>query len=93
MLWLAVRVHAGFGLIAIYGLLVNAAVHIVVAMVRRSYNPGVATSLLLFLPLGGYGWWVFHQGAFDYLYDALALGLTIALHLVIVAWGTRQVRQ
>jgi hypothetical protein len=96
VLWLAVRVHTGFGLIAIYGLLVNAAVHIVVAIAKRGYNPGVATSLLLFLPLGGYGWWAFHQGAEGYLavgyfYDALALGLTIALHLVIVAWGTRQV--
>jgi hypothetical protein len=94
VLWLAVRVHPGFGLIAIYGLLVNAVVHIVAAIVKRSYNPGVATSVLLFLPLGGYGWWLFHPGAGGYFavdtfYDAFGLGATIALHVVIVAWGTR----
>jgi hypothetical protein len=82
-------VHPGFGLIAIYGLLVNAVVHIVAAIVKRSYNPGVATSVLLFLPLGGYGWWLFHPGAGDIFYDAFGLGATIALHVVIVAWGTR----
>src|SRR5262245_22838194 len=51
-LYLARFVGLGLGLIAIYLTLVNALVHIVGAVVQRRYNPGLATAVLLFLPVG-----------------------------------------
>ncbi|MGB6973091.1 MAG: HXXEE domain-containing protein [Terracidiphilus sp.] len=51
-LWLAVRVNPGFGLIAAYLLVVNGAIHIAHGLILRSYNPGLVTSVVLFVPLG-----------------------------------------
>jgi hypothetical protein len=51
-LYLARFVGLGLGLIAIYLTLVNALVHVVGAVVQRRYNPGLATAVLLFLPVG-----------------------------------------
>jgi hypothetical protein len=49
--WLA-RVHLGLGLIAVYLSLVNSVGHCVQAVALRRYNPGLVTSILLFIPLG-----------------------------------------
>jgi Protein of unknown function with HXXEE motif len=51
-LYLARFVGLGLGLIAIYLTLLNALVHIVQAAVQRRYNPGLATAVALFLPVG-----------------------------------------
>ena len=56
-LWLAVSVNIGFASIAVYLLLVNAVIHIAHAMFFRSYNPGLGTAILLFLPVGSLGVW------------------------------------
>jgi hypothetical protein len=53
-IYLARFVAVGWGLIAIYLVLVNAVLHIIGAAALRGYNPGLATALLLFLPLGGW---------------------------------------
>jgi Protein of unknown function with HXXEE motif len=55
VLYLARFVGLGLGLIAIYLTLVNALVHIVQAAVQRRYNPGLATAVVLFLPVGIWG--------------------------------------
>jgi hypothetical protein len=49
--WLA-RVHLGLGLIAVYLSLVNSVGHCLQAVALRRYNPGLVTSILLFIPLG-----------------------------------------
>jgi uncharacterized protein with HXXEE motif len=54
-LYLSRFVGLGLGLIAIYLTLVNALVHIVQAAVQRRYNPGLATAVVLFLPVGIWG--------------------------------------
>ena len=51
-LWLTARVSPGWGLFAAYFLIANAALHIAQAIHLRCYNPGLGTSLALFLPLG-----------------------------------------
>lgn len=53
VLYLAVFGSPVWGLISIYLVLFNGAGHIVGSIVLRRPNPGVWTSLLLFLPLGG----------------------------------------
>jgi hypothetical protein len=52
-LWLA-AFKSGFGLIAAYLLLLNGVIHIMPAIITRRYNPGLATAVLVFLPLGLY---------------------------------------
>jgi len=43
---------AGYGAFAAWLVLVNAVLHIVTALRGRSYNPGLVTAVLLFVPLG-----------------------------------------
>jgi len=45
--------NTALGLIAAYLTFVNGLSHIVMAIVQRRYNPGLWTSIVLFLPLGG----------------------------------------
>ena len=52
---LAAMVNIGFGLVAIYLVLLNGTIHVVQAGISRGYNPGLGTAITLFLPLGGYG--------------------------------------
>lgn len=63
------------GLIAIYLPLVNAVVHILGAVVQRSYNPRLVTAMLLFLPFGVYALMVV----------SAVLGVTAADHVVGLA--------
>jgi Protein of unknown function with HXXEE motif len=51
---LAATVSAGFGLVAVYLVLVNGTIHVVQAVISRGYNPGLGTATALLLPLGGY---------------------------------------
>ena len=62
-LYLARFVGLGLGLIAIYLTLVNALVHVVGAVVQRRYNPGLATAVVLFLPVGIWGLMVWYRPA------------------------------
>lgn len=52
--WLAACINPGYGLIAAYLLLLNAAIHIAQAIAGRGYNPGLVTAIVFFLPAGGY---------------------------------------
>jgi hypothetical protein len=52
VLWLMARVDPGFGVVAGYLVLVNGLVHLGPALVLRRYNRGLATGVLVFLPLG-----------------------------------------
>jgi len=51
-LYAAALIGHGWGLAAVYLVLVNAAAHLLGAVITRGYNPGLWTALLLFLPLG-----------------------------------------
>ena len=83
---LAARVHVGLGLIAVYLSLINGVSHCAMAAAMRRYNPGLITSVLLFLPLGGATLWVM-EGASDVTPSAHLIGLVAALavHAAIIA--------
>ena len=77
---------AGFGLVAPYAMLVNALSHFGASVRFRSYNPGVATSAIVFVPLGVTT--ILVVGALpsvSTLHHALGLGLAVLLHGVIIA--------
>ncbi len=90
---LASTVNIGFGLIAVYLVLVNGVVHIIPAAIFRSYNPGLGTAIVLFLPAG---WYAFREiqasGGATLTLHAIGLLSAIAIHVVIVAWVTANAR-
>jgi len=91
--FLAAWAAPGFGLIAIYLAVVNAAVHIVHAIVFRGYNPGLGTALAIFLPVGGYAIWRFGQlGAGGALYQAVGLIVAIGVHAAIIVHALKRRR-
>jgi hypothetical protein len=52
VLWLMRAADPGFGVVAGYLLLVNAAVHLAAGVALRGYNPGLVTGIVFFIPLG-----------------------------------------
>ena len=85
-LYLARFVGLGLGLIAIYLTLVNALVHVVGAVVQRRYNPGLATAVVLFLPVGLYALMVVSATPGVTTTDhVVGLAVAILIHVAIAA--------
>ncbi|TFF27739.1 HXXEE domain-containing protein [Jiella endophytica] len=86
-IWLAFGVGIGWGLIGVYLTLVNALAHIGQAIRLRAYNPGLATAIVLFLPVGIAGALIVGAvpgvGAGHHL---AGLAVAIAIHAGIVAY-------
>lgn len=83
---LAAWVHLGLGLIAVYLSLVNAIAHCAQAIALRRYNPGLITSVVLFLPLGVLTLWVLSGNAQVTATDhVISLGLALLIHIAILA--------
>jgi Na+-transporting NADH:ubiquinone oxidoreductase subunit NqrE len=91
--YLARFVDLGFGLIAVYLTVVNALVHILAAVRFREYNPGLATAVVLFLPLGI--WALVAVSAAPGVgigYHALGLGFAVLTHIAIAVHVLRRAR-
>lgn len=73
----------GYGLVAPYAMLLNGATHIGAAVRFRCYNPGLMTSVILFLPLSL--WTIFASGPVDASFHYAALGLAVMVHALIIA--------
>lgn len=92
-IYAASEVHPGWALIAVYLVGVNALVHIAHAVLFRRYNPGLATAVLLFMPLGGYTWALLHQAhAARPLQHVVAAGLAVGIHVAILMYVRARVR-
>jgi hypothetical protein len=91
-LYLACFVDLSLGLIAIYLPMLNAFGHIVPAILKKQYNPGLATSIFIFLPVGVLSTYVVSRAAGCNLQDhLLALGVAIAVHGTIIAHVRRRI--
>ncbi len=92
--YLASAIGIGYGLIAVYLTLVNAAAHLGAAVALRSYNPGLATAAFFFLPAGVFGLREI-QRASGVGWDHHLLGLLVAIgiHVAIVAYVKAHERQ
>lgn len=92
-IWLAAWLGVGFGLIGVYLTVVNGLVHIGQGIALRRYNPGLATAILMFLPLGIWALWeVQATGAAELHHHALGLLLAVLIHAAIVARAARNRR-
>ncbi|HEX4142087.1 MAG TPA: HXXEE domain-containing protein [Pirellulales bacterium] len=93
-LYLACFVSLSLGLIAIYLPIVNAFGHIVPAVIKREYNPGLLTSVILFLPVGVLSVCVVSRAAGSTVEDhLLAFGAALAVHATIIAHVRRRIAQ
>jgi Protein of unknown function with HXXEE motif len=98
--WLAALFNPGFGLIAAYLLLLNAAIHILSTAFLRGYNPGLVTGVLFFVPLGVWCVIAIQQTGFGSagmhligLLAAIGIHAAIAIPVILVARaGVRQPR-
>jgi hypothetical protein len=73
----------GFGLIASYSMLINAVLHILPVARQRSYNPGLLTSLVLFLPLSIYTIITLSRmPEVTVTYQILGIGAGVVLHIL-----------
>ena len=85
-LMLARFVSLGLGLIAVDLALVNGALHLVMAAIRREYNPGTWTALLVFAPLGVWTYAVLLAAGASPGEQLLAISIAIGIHIGIVAY-------
>ena len=86
VLLLAYFLNPALGLIAAYLPVINGISHIGIAVARRGYNPGLVTSLVLFLPIGGWTIWVISSQINPTLGMQLAcIGVAILIHVGIIA--------
>lgn len=83
----------GWALVAVYLVLVNAAVHVVHAVVFRRYNPGLATALVLFVPLGTVTLGLVNRaGGGSVASHVVGLGIAVAIHAAIMVHVLRKLR-
>ena len=89
VVYLAYYLHSAIGLVAAYMAVVNGLLHIGIALKQRRYNPGLGTSVSLFLPVGGYAIVAVSRSAHATIGDqALGIGAAILLHaLTFLAIG------
>jgi hypothetical protein len=90
-LYLACFVDLSLGLIAIYLPMLNAWGHIIPALIKKQYNPGLITSITIFLPGGIFSTYLVSRAASSVWEDhLLALGVAIAVHGTIIAHVRRR---
>lgn len=92
-IYLARFVALGWGLVAIYLMLVNAVAHIAGAAVMRAYNPGLITAVAIFVPLGVWGLVaVSATPGVTVGQHAAALAIALLVHAAIAAHVMRRAR-
>jgi hypothetical protein len=86
--YLAKYVALGLAFVPVYLVLVNAATHVLTSVRLRTYNPGLYTSVLLFLPWGTF-LAVYFSGIVraSLLFNAIGLLLALAEHAAIALYA------
>jgi hypothetical protein len=94
VLYLCVYVNIVWGLLSGYLVAINGIGHIVTSIRMRRYNPGLWTSIFVFLPLGIYIIYVItKESGAGWLYNVIFLVVTILLHAMILLNIRRQRRR
>jgi hypothetical protein len=91
-LYLARFVDVGLGLIAVYLTLVNTVFHLAAGAGQRRYHPGLATAILLFVPVGTSALLATSAvpgvGVRDHI---IGLAVAVFIHAAIIVYGKRRV--
>lgn len=80
-LYLAHYLGAGWGVVVFYFILLNGLSHVGVAVLLRRYNPGLITSVALFIPFGLYG---IATVPASLLQSLSALAVAVLIHAAII---------
>jgi len=83
-LYLTLCVGAGWCLIGLYLIAVNAVIHILAFVLKRKYNPGLWTAVLLFVPLSVL---TLRSGAVrqaTWMHHSIGLATALAIHAALV---------
>lgn len=75
----------GWGVIAIYLIAINAAAHILPAIIERSYNPGLITACLMFVPLSVFYAWT--QSQITFTQNSVGFLIALGIHAAIIAYA------
>lgn len=90
-LYLSVYVSLAAGLAIGYLTVLNGFTHVVMGIIRRSYNPGFWTSLLVFLPLGGFTLYAITRASnAGIVQHVIGLGFAILVHAVLIIYIRQQ---
>lgn len=76
-------IDPGFGVVAVYLVLVNAVLHAGQGVALRVYNPGLLTAVVLFLPLGIVTWMALGPAVSPAMH-AFGLVVAVGVHAAIV---------
>ena len=81
----------GWSVIAIYLIAINAAAHIAPAIIERSYNPGLVTACVLFVPLAiAYSW---TPSPITYGQNIVGFLIAFGIHAAIITYARLQYRK
>ena len=87
-LYAAIFGGAGWGLTPIYLVLINGVTHVAATVASRGYNPGLWTSIALFLPVGGFALWaVSAVPGVTALHHIVGFAIALVIHIAIVAYA------
>jgi hypothetical protein len=90
----AVSYGAGWGLVAVYLVLINAVVHVVHGIIFRCYNPGLFTAVAVFMPLGAVTLILIDRaGGAAISNHAVGLISALAIHAAILLHVRRKLRR
>jgi len=85
VLYLCVYANIVWGLLAGYLVAFNGLVHIIASIRLRRYNPGLWTSVFIFLPLGIYIIYIINkESGAGWLYNVVFLVVVILLHAMLL---------
>lgn len=89
--YLAKYVALGIAFVPIYLTIINGFTHVVASIALRRYNPGLYTSLLLFLPWGLF-LLIYLNGItrFSLFFNGIGLLTSVLGHIVIVVYALRR---
>ncbi len=86
----AAYIYPPLGLIAAYPAVVNGLLHVLMTVRQRRYNPGLWTSILLLLPVGGCSIYTISQSTGATPVDhVLGFGFAIVLHIFTIVYLLR----
>lgn len=90
---LAVTIDIGIALIAAYTTLINGVAHIAQAARQRSSNPGLLTSIILFLPAGLWTVLAVSRESSGWTWHIAGIACGILIHALIVARVVSRMRR
>jgi hypothetical protein len=76
-----------FGLWIPYFAVINSLTHVIAAVIKREYNPGLAVSLILGIPIGIYALWMFYALVnVPLIVTSLSILAAVLMHLILIVF-------